>query len=66
MLLVDILKCIFVAIALYFLTFYLVGKSGISLAVSFIGFFISGIFLKAWKKKNEQAKNFIHEHNPQL
>lgn len=66
MLLIDILKCIFVAIALYFLTFYLVGKSGISLDVSFIGFFISCIFLKAWKKKNEQAKNFIHEHNPQL
>ncbi len=66
MLMIDILKCIFVAIALYFLTFYLVGKSGISLAVSFIGFFISCIFLKAWKKKNELAKNFIHEHNPQL
>lgn len=66
MLLIDILKCIFVAIALYFLTFYLVDKSGISFPISIIGFFISGIFLKTWKKKNELAKNFIHEHNPQL
>jgi hypothetical protein len=66
MLMIDILKCIFVAIALNFLTFYLVGKSGISLTISIIGFFITGFLLKAWKKKNELAKNFIHEHNPQL
>jgi hypothetical protein len=66
MLLIDILKCIFVAIALFFVTYYLVGKSGISLAISIIGFFISGMLLKAWKKKNELAKKFIHEHNPQL
>jgi hypothetical protein len=66
MLIIDILKCIFVAIALYYLTFYLVGKSGISLPISIIGFFITGFLLKAWKKKNELAKNFIHKHNPQL
>lgn len=66
MLMIDILKCIFVAIALYFVTYYLVNKSGISLTFSIIGFFITSFILKAWKKKNELAKNFIHEHNPQL
>lgn len=66
MLLIDILKCVFVATALYFLTFYLVGKFGIALSISIIGFFITGFLLKAWKKKNELAKNFIHKHNPQL
>jgi hypothetical protein len=66
MLLIDILKCFFVAIALSFTTYYLVGKSDISFAVSIIGLFLSGIFLKVWKNKKELSKNFIHEHNPQL
>ena len=66
MLLIDILKCFFVAIALYFVTYYFIGKSGISIVVSIVGFFISSVCLKTWKKKNELAKNFIHEHNPQL
>jgi len=66
MLLIDILKCFFVAIALSFTTYYLVGKSDISFAVSVIGLFLSGIFLKVWKNKKELSKNFIHEHNPQL
>lgn len=66
MLLIDILKCIFVAIALYFLTYYLVRKSEVSIAISLTAFFISGFWLKAWKKKTKLAKNFIHEHNPQL
>ena len=66
MLLIDILKCFFVAIALSFMTYYLVGKSDISFAVSIIGLFLSGIFLKVWKNKKELSKNFIHEHNPQL
>ncbi len=63
---IDILKCIFVGIASYFVLEYFIQNKRLSSLVSAIGFIALGFYLNIWKNKKEAAKKFVHQQNPKL
>jgi len=66
MFLIDMLKCIFVAVASYFVLEYFIQNKWLSILISAIGFVALSFYLKIWKNKKEAAKKFVHQHNPKL
>jgi len=66
MFLIDMLKCIFVAVASYFVLEYFIQNKWLSILFATIGFIALSIYLNIWKNKKEVAKQFIHQHNPKL
>lgn len=66
MFLIDILKCIFVGLASYFVLNYFIQNKSLSILGATLGFAALGFYLNIWKNKKEAAKKFVHQHNPKL
>jgi hypothetical protein len=66
MVVIDLLKCFFVAFALYFLLNQIQNSTLISLILSAIAFIGAGWFLGIWKDQKQNAKDYLHSQNPQL
>lgn len=66
MFLIDMLKCVFVAVATYFVLEYFIQNKWLSILLAGIGFVTLSYYLNIWKNKNEAAKKFVHQHNPKL
>jgi hypothetical protein len=66
MFLIDMLKCIFVGVASYFVLNYFIQNKWLSILGATIGFVALSFYLNIWKNKKEAAKKFVHQHNPKL
>jgi hypothetical protein len=62
----DLLKCLFVSFATYFISLELFNSYKISVVSFLFGWIATAIFTKLFKNKTQLAQSILHKNNPQI